>query len=109
MREKLAAAFKPTHLEVINESHRHNVPAMSETHFKCVVISDQFEKKTLIDRHRFVNAVLADELGEKGGVHALSIVAKTPEQWSDMAAAGKSVGPSPNCRGGDGSLSSRNS
>ena len=32
---KIAAAFGPAHMEVVNESHMHNVPRGSETHFKA--------------------------------------------------------------------------
>ena len=101
--ESLRTTFQPTHLEVINESHKHNVPKDSETHFKVVVVSGEFLKvKTPIQRHRLVNAALAEQL--EGPVHALSIVAKTPSQWQTMLDAGKKVEPSPSCRGGDGSL-----
>ena len=31
--QRLTQAFELDHLEVINESHQHNVPANSETHF----------------------------------------------------------------------------
>lgn len=61
--------------------------------------------KSLIARHRLVNATLQDELS--GVVHALSIVAKTPSQWDDMQAKGDKIMPSPSCRGGDGSLPSK--
>ncbi|MBP8925514.1 MAG: BolA/IbaG family iron-sulfur metabolism protein, partial [Pseudomonadales bacterium] len=30
---RLVVAFAPAHLDVQNESHRHNVPPGSETHF----------------------------------------------------------------------------
>ena len=104
--ENLTKTFSPSHLEVINESHKHSVPKNSETHFKVVVVSSEFEEvKTPIQRHRLVNTCLADQL--EGPVHALSIVAKTPAQWRKMMDAGESVGPSPTCRGGDGSLPSR--
>ena len=76
---KLTEACAPTHLEVINESSKHNVPTGSETHFKVVCVSTQFDGMKLIERHRFVNDVLAAELS--GPVHALSISAKTPQQW----------------------------
>lgn len=49
----------------------------------------------LLQRHRLVNEILADEL--KTGVHALSIVAKAPAQWKD-----EPIENSPNCRGGFG-------
>ncbi len=93
--DKLVDAFTPSVLQVINESHGHNVPAGSESHFKVVVVSDQFEGKRSLQRHRAVNEVLAAELA--GGVHALSIVAYTPAQWSDK---GGEIPASPPCRGG---------
>jgi BolA-like protein 1 len=109
IRDKLTAAFEPVvHLDVINESHMHNVPKNSETHFKVVVVSSDFDGMTIIQRHRKVNSVLADELQKEGGIHALSIVAKTPAQWNEMVKSGKAViEPSPKCRGGDGSLPSK--
>ncbi|XP_071829767.1 bolA-like protein DDB_G0274169 isoform X2 [Apostichopus japonicus] len=91
---KLQESLKPTHLEVINESNMHNVPKGSESHFKVVVVSMNFENLSLIKRHRMVNDVLKDELA--GGVHALSIQAKTPSQWSQNS----SVSQSPACLGG---------
>ena len=109
---KLTAAFSPIHLEVRNESHMHNVPANSETHFKVIIASAEFDAakcKTPLARHRAVNTVLAEEVASDGPVHALSIVAKTPAQWEKMIQEGKvdAIGPSPNCRGGDGSLPKR--
>jgi len=55
--------------------------AKGETHFNVIIVSDEFEGVSLIDRHRFVNECLREELEEKG-VHALSIKAKTPKQWN---------------------------
>jgi BolA family transcriptional regulator, general stress-responsive regulator len=76
---KLAAAFEPQHLEVHNESGGHHVPAGSETHFKVVVVSPLFEGERLLQRHRRVNDVLADEL--RGPVHALAIHTFTEAEW----------------------------
>ena len=95
--KKLTEAFKPQYLEVINESHMHKVPKGSESHFKVVVISDLFDGQPLIKRHRMVNENLSTEL--QGTIHALSIVAKTPQQWED---SGQVIGKSPPCRGGTG-------
>ena len=97
--QKLTEAFHPvTHLQVLNESYMHNVPKGSETHFKVVVVSDKFENKSLIARHRAINETLCEELA--GSVHALSIVAKTGSQWSNMS--NTNIDPSPPCRGGFG-------
>ena len=69
------------------------------------MVSPLFETaKTPIQRHRLVNAALADELA--GPVHALSIVAKTPLQWEALIEEGKTIDSSPACRGGDGTFSS---
>lgn len=86
-----------------SQSHHTNRPANSETHFKVIVISPSFQGKTSIAKHRLVNNVLKDELD--GPVHALSIVALTPEKWAEK---GEEVGASPSCRGGDGSLPRKN-
>ena len=76
----------------------HNVPKNSETHFKVVVVSKEFEGQNLVSRHRMINSCLQSNL--ESGVHALSIVAKTPEQWEAMSS--QKVDPSPACRGGFG-------
>ena len=78
--EKLQAAFAPDRLEVTDDSHRHAGHAGArpggETHFNVYIVSGAFRGKSRIERHRMVNAVLADELGS--GVHALAISAKAP-------------------------------
>jgi BolA protein len=83
------------HLEVINESDRHNVPPDSETHFKVVLVAEAFEGVGLLARHRMVNQLLADELS--GGVHALAIHAYTRDEWT--AKTGRAP-QSPPCLGG---------
>ena len=79
-------------LEVLNESHMHSVPPQSETHFKIVCVSDKFQAKSLVERHRMVNHLLKDEL--ENGVHALSLILRTPDK--DVEA----IPASPACRGG---------
>ncbi|XP_029674186.1 bolA-like protein DDB_G0274169 [Formica exsecta] len=97
IKKKLETTLRPLYCNVINESYMHNVPKDSETHFKVVIVSEKFNKQPLIERHRVINELLQVEL--QGGVHALSIVAKTPEQWE---ASNKTVTASPACRGGFG-------
>lgn len=48
IRNKLLSLLEAKHLDVINESHMHNVPKGAETHFKVVVVSDKFEGLPLI-------------------------------------------------------------
>ena len=92
--EVLESALSPTHLEVINESDRHNVPKGSESHFKVLVVTPLFANMRLIDRHRKINELLASYINNP--IHALSIVAFTPEEWEKRQA----VPESPKCRGG---------
>ena len=40
--DKLRNEFQPVHLDVQDESYRHNVPAGSESHFKVVIVTDRF-------------------------------------------------------------------
>src|SRR5688572_25140258 len=96
---KLRVALDPRHLEVINESHLHNVPAGSESHFKVVAVSSSFEHKSLVSRHRQIFHLLDDEL--KAGVHALAMHLYTPLEWSKANDAGAAaVAGSPPCLGG---------
>lgn len=92
--QKLQQTFEPQYLLVENESHMHNVPPGSESHFKVTLVSPQFENLMLIKRHRQVNAVLAEELQQ---IHALALHTLTPAEWLDKA--GK-VADSPLCKGG---------
>jgi len=92
--QKLETALSPEHLEVINESHMHNVPEGSESHFKVVIVSNDFSDKMLVARHRLVNKALEDELN--GGIHALALHTMTMEEWFDKGKAPES----PPCEGG---------
>jgi stress-induced morphogen len=93
--DKLRLRLAPDALVVENESSKHNVPRGSETHFKVTVVSQAFEGMGRVDRHRLVHDALAEEL--KGGVHALTITPRTPNEW----AADSRVGASPPCLGGE--------
>ncbi|HLH11423.1 MAG TPA: BolA family protein [Methylovirgula sp.] len=86
IREKLHAALAPASLEVIDDSMKHVGHAHAprpgkagepgETHFTIKVVSQVFEGKSRIERHRMINDLLSGEIGE--GLHALSIDAKAP-------------------------------
>lgn len=91
---KLAAAFEPTHLDVTDESYRHNVPAGSESHFKVVMVSDKFVGERFLSRHRSIYSVLAEELA--GSVHALALHTYTLKEWEGLQ---DTVPASPPCRG----------
>ncbi|CAA6660532.1 unnamed protein product [Spirodela intermedia] len=87
----LTSVLKPAHLVVVDTS------GGCGASFEIEVVSEQFEGKRLLERHRMVNAALAEELKQ---IHALSIrKALAPAQWNrptpqqdaigEAAAAGK--------------------
>ena len=54
----------------------------TQDHWKVTIVSAAFRDKSLIQRHRLVNAALAEEL--KGPIHALTLDVKTPEEAAGM-------------------------
>ena len=62
--------FKLASLKIVNESFMHNVPKGSESHFKIVIVSDNFIKKSLIQRHKEIYKALGEIMND---IHALSI------------------------------------
>jgi len=94
--QKLLSAFSPMHLDVINESHQHNVAPGSESHFKVIIVSDDFIGERLIKRHRAINSLLSHELAEK--IHALALHTYTQDEWQKYYADNTPL--SPKCLGG---------
>jgi stress-induced morphogen len=88
-------SLRPVHLELANESSQHSVPADSETHFKLLVVSDQFSGLSRVERQRKIYSLLDSEF--KSGLHALTVKAMTPEEWQKNG-AGDFI--SPECLGG---------
>ncbi len=82
-------------LEIINESSMHHVPKGSESHFKLMIVSMDFEGLSRVKRHQKVQAILKAEF--ETGLHALSLHLFTPQEWD----ATKEVPSSPKCRGGN--------
>ncbi len=93
---KLSAEFSPHYLSVLNESHQHNVPDGSESHFKVVIVSALFSELRPVQRQQKVYKTLSEELA--GEVHALTMQTWTPEEWQQQP----QVSQSPPCLGGTG-------
>jgi len=92
---RLNAAFTPLHFQIEDESHRHS--RGGESHFKVLIVSQVFEGKSLLERHRLVNYA-AKGTDPNLPCHALSIQAKTKEQWSTGEVK---IQATPSCLGGD--------
>ena len=93
IRTKLKAEFTPAYLEVVNESFMHAVPEGSESHFKVVIVTQQFDGKRAVQRHQAVYKTLSGPLQES--VHALALHTYTPSEW----AAQRFAPASPDCLG----------
>ena len=89
----LIKRLTPLLLDVQNESNMHQVPKDSETHFKIVIVSDEFNTLTRIARHRMVNDLLSTEFSS--GLHALSLHLYTAEEWEKK---GGKITASPACQ-----------
>jgi BolA family transcriptional regulator, general stress-responsive regulator len=79
---RLTEAFAPESLRVIDESEHHAGHAGhrpgGETHFRLYIVAQAFRGKSRLERHRMINAALAEPIA--GGVHALAIHAASPEE-----------------------------
>ena len=67
------------HLFLENESSMHNVPPNSETHFKLVLVSDNFLGLSKVQRHQMIYKILLETMKQ---IHALSIQAFTIEEYN---------------------------
>jgi BolA protein len=91
----LLAQLNPETLVVENESHKHNVPEGSETHFKITAVSNTLAGKPRVARHREVLEKLKPEFAS--GLHALSLHLYTKDEW--LKRQGQTQA-SPPCRDG---------
>jgi len=82
MERKLVEGLAPSHLEIIDDSHRHAGHGGSrpdgESHFTVQIVSAAFEGKGRVARQQLVYGLLADEMRER--VHALSLTTQTPDE-----------------------------
>lgn len=81
--ERLEKDLSPIELQVEDISYQHAGHggvrgSNGETHFNVKVVSKEFEGKSMVKRHRLIYNLLQEEL--QNGLHALSIVAKTPDE-----------------------------
>ena len=72
---KLSQEFAPSHLEVVDESSRHQGHAGyrpgGETHFRVRIAAAKLHGLSRVAQHRAIMSALDAEI--KGGVHALAI------------------------------------
>ena len=83
--EKILNEFTPSFLEVHDDSLKHAGHAGARpnggSHFSVLIVSDDFEGKTLIERHRLIYQKLKTYM-EVQEVHALALRTYTSSEWS---------------------------
>jgi BolA family transcriptional regulator, general stress-responsive regulator len=80
MRTAIERALAPASLEIVDDSARHagHPGARGGGHFRVTLVSDAFRGRSPLERHRLVYAAVAPLMS--GAVHALNIIARTPEE-----------------------------
>lgn len=80
LRMALEQALAPHSLEIIDDSARHagHAGARSGGHFRVTLVAEAFRGRSRLERHRLVYQAVAPLM--QGGVHALNIVARTPDE-----------------------------
>lgn len=84
LRERLQAELQPSLLEITDDSHLHAGhagAASGGSHYSVKIVSDQFEGRTLVMRHRLVYDAV-HEMINKAEIHALAITAVAPSERS---------------------------
>lgn len=70
----IAAGFNDAQVQVRSDDN---------THFEAVIVASEFEDRRPLARHQLVYATLGALVGNE--IHALSIRAYTPAEWSALA------------------------
>jgi BolA protein len=80
LRLALQRELTPLSLEVIDDSAKHagHAGAREGGHFRVALVAAAFTGRSQLERHRLVYAAVAPLMGQ--GVHALSIVARSPDE-----------------------------
>jgi len=80
LRTALQKELAPVSLEIIDDSAKHagHAGAREGGHFRVVVVAEAFKGLSQLQRHRRVYAAVDSLMGK--GIHALNIVARTPDE-----------------------------
>jgi BolA protein len=80
LRSALERELTPLKLDIIDDSAKHagHAGAREGGHFRVQLVAAAFSGLSQLERHRLVYAAVAPLMGQ--GVHALSIVARAPEE-----------------------------
>jgi BolA family transcriptional regulator, general stress-responsive regulator len=80
LRMAIERALAPRSLEIVDDSARHagHAGARAGGHFRVTLVAEAFRGRSPLERHRLVYDAVAPLMQD--GVHALNIVARTPDE-----------------------------
>jgi BolA protein len=80
LRATLERELSPVALEIIDDSAKHagHAGAREGGHFRVALVAEAFRGRSQIERHRIVYCAVAGLMGSD--IHALNILARTPEE-----------------------------
>ncbi len=82
LEDVLTRTFAPARLRVVDDSARHAGHAGAqpggETHYSVLLVAEAFRGMTRVERSRAVHTAVAAEFS--GGMHALALTLRTPEE-----------------------------
>ncbi len=86
----LTAAFSPVILQIQDDSAQHaghsGAQPGGQTHYSVLLVTPAFQGMNRVTRSRAVHAALETEFGpaETGGMHALALALRTPEEHEKL-------------------------
>ena len=82
---RLTAALAPVSVSVRDDSAQHagHAGASAGGHYAVTIVAAAFAGKARVARHRMVYDALADAM--QRGIHALAIMAYTPEEFATLS------------------------
>lgn len=84
IRQAVELGLSPIRYELVNDSGRHKGHAgddgSGQTHFNLMIVSEEFEGKSRVERQRMVNNLLSEAFSS--GLHAISLKLLTPDEVS---------------------------
>lgn len=80
IRAHIEARLHPASLEIVDDSAKHagHPGAREGGHFRVTLVAAEFRGRSAIERHRLVYEAVAALMGSD--IHALNIIARTPEE-----------------------------
>ena len=72
IKQSIEEGMSVTHLSVVGDGQ----------HFEAVIVSEEFEGKSRVQRHQRVFQTLGDRMREE--IHALSMKTLTPQEWQEQ-------------------------